>query len=537
MRPFSSLSLWVVLPLWAILMGGGAEAQLTTVIDTSAYQQVRYVSIVRGSDITFGGSRTGPWKTLPYALDKITDASSSNRYLLIVGEGTYTGEDSTAFTLKPYVDIYGGFETYYWKRDIIKNPTVLDGEGLRRVVKAAGYSTLDGVWITGGSYNYPYDVYGAGVLFENVQRSVLSNCSLTANRSVNGGAICAIDCSPNIADCNIFSNTANGGSGGGICCWEKASPTIQSCKIRDNHSLTDGGGLYCRQDSSPTLTNCLIVENSANTGGGVYCLSSNPSLINCTLAGNSATEGGVLSLHTAMPLIKNSILWNNTGESALSTGSIPTLQYCIVPEVWSGIARSSLSLNPLFVGNGDYHLQLWSPCINQGIGPSADSSVPDEDIDGDARVGKVCDIGADERVDSEPTRTPEATLSPTSTQVLKPTSTHTPTATLTSRPTLTATRTVTPTPSPSGTATVTASPTPSATRTPTATRTPSPTSIQRGTPTFTATAAPTQTPTQTGQATPTGTAVLGDLNNDGSIGVADLLILRALWHTGPKDVK
>ena len=35
--------------------------------------------------------------------------------------------------------------------------------------------------------------------------------------------------------------------------------------------------------------------------------------------------------------------------------------------------------------------------------------------------------------------------------------------------------------------------------------------------------------------TPTGTAVFGDLNHDGRIGPADLLILESLWHTGPMD--
>lgn len=39
---------------------------------------------------------------------------------------------------------------------------------------------------------------------------------------------------------------------------------------------------------------------------------------------------------------------------------------------------------------------IQQPCINKGIGPATNSSVPTIDIDGDPRSGASCDIGADE---------------------------------------------------------------------------------------------------------------------------------------------
>lgn len=65
---------------------GDACSQGTVVVNLREYQQVRYVSIEKGADITWGGSRQGPWLTLHYALSRITDASPSNRYVILLGE-------------------------------------------------------------------------------------------------------------------------------------------------------------------------------------------------------------------------------------------------------------------------------------------------------------------------------------------------------------------------------------------------------------------------------------------------------------------
>ena len=465
--------------------GGDACSQGTVVVNLREYQQVRYVSIERGADITWGGSRQGPWLTLHYALSRITDASPSNRYVILLGGGVYTGVDTTAFVMKPFVDVYGGFEPYNWTRDIVKNASVLDGEGSRRVVRAARDSRLDGVRITGGVYNYPYDVYGAGILFDLVAGSILSNSVLDYNKGVNGGAICCRWCSPRILNCSILTNEANGGTGGALCCWEESSPSLEGCLIRGNSSLTEGGAIYCRQNSSPAFINCFVVENSANAGGALYCLSSSPTFINCTLTRNQAVEGGLLSIRSGKPLFRNCILWSNTGFSLLTTSTNPILENCVVPVEWLEIASKSLCVDPMYVEKGDYHLQQGSPCLSQAIGPGTDSSVPVKDYDGEVRTGKVCDIGADERVLDEPTRTPAPTLSPTRTLSKTPTRSPTPsrTASVMPRPTVT------------------------------------------------------HTPTTPNHPAPTETAVLGDLDQDGSIGSSDLLILQSLWQQGPKDVE
>jgi hypothetical protein len=60
-------------------------------------------------------------------------------------------------------------------------------------------------------------------------------------------------------------------------------------------------------------------------------------------------------------------------------------------------------LDPMFVGEGNYHLKADSPCIDKGTNNAP--SIPDKDFDGDQRIidgdnvgNAIVDIGADEYV-------------------------------------------------------------------------------------------------------------------------------------------
>lgn len=64
-------------------------------------------------------------------------------------------------------------------------------------------------------------------------------------------------------------------------------------------------------------------------------------------------------------------------------------------EVYSG--TGNINAAPLFADaeNGDYHLEMASPCIN--VAKSSGSEIPSNDIDGDSRdQGTAYDMGADE---------------------------------------------------------------------------------------------------------------------------------------------
>ena len=202
--------------------------------------------------------------------------------------------------------------------------------------------------------------------------------------------------------------------GGGISC-TYASPTIRNCRIWGNHA--DHGGGIDMMHSSPTITNCSITGNQAVfNGGGIVCEASFPEITHCTIAANIASRGGGIYIEDgSSPTITNSILAADTAPEGLEiwigvTGN-PSLLILSYSDVLGGEGATyvdpgcfiswdvgNISIAPLFVGSGDYHLRPGSPCIDSG----ADAGVY-TDIEGDGRPQEDgFDMGADEYVPGEP---------------------------------------------------------------------------------------------------------------------------------------
>ncbi len=144
--------------------------------------------------------------------------------------------------------------------------------------------------------------------------------------------------------------------GGGIR-GHGASVDISKCVIGDNTSESNGGGIESNYGS---IENSLIVNNtSLGYGGGLAGCSD---IINCTVADNAASQAG--GLFDCNDVILNSILWNN-GTNPLNGCSTP---YYSDIQYWIGIDTGNISCDPNFVdaGNGDYHLQMNSLCVDAG---------------------------------------------------------------------------------------------------------------------------------------------------------------------------
>ncbi len=183
--------------------------------------------------------------------------------------------------------------------------------------------------------------------------------------------------------------------GGGIWC-SGTSPRIMNCMISGNSASSAGGGMSCRFESHPAVTNCTISENSALVGGGIYCTSSTPTILYCTISENSADSyGGAIDCYSSLT-ITNCIVWGNSAPSGpgiyVHVGS-PVVTYSDIQGGWTG--EGNIDSDPLFGGEGDYHLTLSSPCIDSGI----DAGVYN-DLDGDVRPQRAgFDMGADEYAD------------------------------------------------------------------------------------------------------------------------------------------
>ncbi len=197
-----------------------------------------------------------------------------------------------------------------------------------------------------------------------------------------------------------FTITNGSATNGGGMHNENSSPVVSNCTFSANDA-TDGGGMY-NNNSSPTVTNCTFSANDATDGGGMYNNNSSPTVTNCTFSGNPITNhgGGMYNESNSNPTVTNCILWDG-GDEIYDDASAPVVSYC---DIQGGFVLGSniIDTDPMFVGGGDYHLQLGSPCID--VGNDSAPSIPSTDFEGDPRIMDgdgdlvaVVDMGADER--------------------------------------------------------------------------------------------------------------------------------------------
>ena len=256
--------------------------------------------------------------------------------------------------------------------------------------------------------------------------SKLAGLKITGGNHFSGGAIsCSNGSSPSISNCVLTANSAM--LGGAIECGNSNSqPRITGCTITANSAVIGGGAIYCT-GSSPTIESCIIAGNYASRGGAIYAENSGqPVIVNCTISANAALvlAGGVHCFNSSDLDISNCILWGNTAPSAsemmVGNGSAPTsvnISYCDIQDLTSSVITASgsavnwgsgnINLDPQFTSpgymasygvyvDGNYHLLSDSPCIDAGD-PAFVADAGQTDIDGDARMsGTGVDIGADE---------------------------------------------------------------------------------------------------------------------------------------------
>ena len=250
-------------------------------------------------------------------------------------------------------------------------------------------STVSGLTITNG-----YAFLGGGIYSYNNSSPTITNCVITANSAVFGGAIACANSNtrPEVSNCMITANSALFGGGGGIYC-NGASPEIRNCIIAGNSSLY-GGAIYSHNAGYPIITNCTISANAASdSAGGIYCYaSSNLTISNSILWGNTAPDA-------------SEVMVGNSG-----TGTSIEISYCDIQDPDENVVNEpgctinwgpgNIDADPLFIGaaGGDYHLFEESPCIDAGD-PAFVAAPGETDIDGEPRIsGAKVDVGADELV-------------------------------------------------------------------------------------------------------------------------------------------
>ena len=289
-----------------LLRGASAPGPQNEIVDLGGYATQVYVDPQRGNDITGDGSRAHPVASLTRALEQSPGAGK--RMAVLLSQGRYR---EPTFSLKPDVDLFGGFAEPGGARDIIKFASVIDGEDARRLAFGADRARVDGVHFVHGRVRGK-----GGALLCDGTSPVLTNCIFVENRTMiplnweppllhltahDGGAVmCLNGAAPRFEHCYFYRNTTECGRGAAIASDRGAKPHIASCVFANNRAgiddpmrSSDGGAVSLFDHSDGAFIGNVVVANTAlarNDAGGVFvALWSAPQIADNVIVG---TESG-----------------------------------------------------------------------------------------------------------------------------------------------------------------------------------------------------------------------------------------------------
>lgn len=245
--------------------------------------------------------------------------------------------------------------------------TIIDAEGSDNpVVSFSGTEDpncqLRGFTITGASHNGN----GGGVYGQGTQASI-TNCIITDNYASNGAGIYDFD------------------------------GFIYKCQILANNAQFDGGGIGWGDGA---ISSCVIAHNQADQGGGLHTYTGD--IVNNTIVDNTAVSSGG-GAQDCVGNIINCIFWGNLAPDGSDLKNCYTPQYSCVQQGTGG--NGSIDDDPFFVDpdHGDYHLTLFSPCVDLGNNSAVPAAATD--LDDQQRIfafdpgePSIVDMGADEVV-------------------------------------------------------------------------------------------------------------------------------------------
>jgi len=277
--------------------------------DLAKYQHLFYVSFSEDSDQAGQGTKTKPWRSVVIALANLHGAAPANRFAVLVSSGVYS---DTTIQMKPFVDLYGGFDPATWKRDIVANRTILDGGGVRRVIVGADNALLDGFVISSGVVRGK----GAGIFCRSVS-PIIRNNVFSGNKTLaptnwnpkyrheianDGAAFYGEGGASPVIENNLFvNNSTEAGRGAGIALQRNCSGKIAGnvflqnvTGLEDPLRSSDGGAISVFDWSNPVIQNNIILNNKAlhkNDSGGLFvALWSSPEIDKNIFVGNSGDD-------------------------------------------------------------------------------------------------------------------------------------------------------------------------------------------------------------------------------------------------------
>jgi hypothetical protein len=272
--------------------------------------------------VTPTDSGTACTQVQPCALQTALAQATKGDTIYMV-EGTYTGTGEAVVTIAESITLYGGWDgspTGSVVRDPDAYPTVLDGEGARRVVYISGpvAPVLDGLVIRNGNAvglggHDSYDA-GGGVYIHQANASI-SHCTITNNSAGPassagnglGGGIALIANNTQLENNLIISNTARWGGGVRVV---YGSPIFRHNQFVSNTSLF-GGGMYLMGTQALVEDN-LFQDNAGERGGGIYLSNAGATIVGNVIRDNQGGYGGGIGINIGFPaVVAGNLILNN----------------------------------------------------------------------------------------------------------------------------------------------------------------------------------------------------------------------------------
>ena len=361
------------------------------------------------------------WGNATRHLEAASYLSNGGNVQVWVKQGTYYGDTTEingAFQITANNKVYGSFvgdeapDYNLSQRDFENHATILDGQGVRRVLNqekegtASTVAVWDGFVIQNGESGS-----GSGVFINGFV--TLSHCTICDNHTnAFGGGIYVGGSNTNnmvsLYNCRITGNSAS--LGGALC--DRSNTRLVNCIISNNYASTKGGGAYLYNSATTSFQGCLISNNTATEGGGLYSRGKH-TLQNCTVVMNEASEsaGGVFN-EQPQNHASSCIFWGNSVQDI--PGQIDgsgNFEYCAVqggvdgennidlpetndgeePGVYVRFVRPASGAGTTYT-DADWSTDSRSICVNRGKPGS--STIPN-DLNGQQRIQHdIIDIGA-----------------------------------------------------------------------------------------------------------------------------------------------
>jgi hypothetical protein len=250
---------------------------------------------------------TGDYALLSTALAAITDATSSNPYVIKIAPGIYT--ETASVVLKDYVDVEGSGQditTINCACAKASNTALSATVSATAITAEIRHLTINN---TGGGNNY-----STGVWTEDVADGSFSMLHVTATASGGGSSYYGVSNISSSPSMNNVTATATGGTNVnyGVSNYN-SSPSMTNVTATATGG-TNNFGVYNNVSSSPTMNNVTATATGGTYNYGVVNSSSSPSMNNVTATATGGTNLnlGVYNFSSSSPTIRNSSITGTT---------------------------------------------------------------------------------------------------------------------------------------------------------------------------------------------------------------------------------